>query len=270
MNESAEIQPKTSLLRSSRFWFPLSVVTTLVCISLFAAWAATDASFRLAMWKATIAIRIQSIPSANPEMVESLGILDAMRAIQWNSVGKRAIAAYVLFGVGMIATVMVCFLTARRLTLKRSLACMIVLSAWMLLSETQDAINYWCTQRQVTAIFPQFEQVGVSLHNQWPTESGELSSGRKFYVLPEKYPDVLTLRDPFESYPFHEGFGRWITRGQTDVIRFDLAGVYDFTVEFHPNGTVPSHTHPGLVLLPPVASVTPLKENWFLVRYGES
>lgn len=204
-------------------------------------------------------------------MAESLGILDAMRAIKWDSIGKRAIGLWLLFGIGITATVSASCVAARKLTLKRGLVCTVVLIAWCLLYGTHTAIDDWRAKRQVGAQFPRFEEAGLALHKKWPTESGEIPPGINFFVLPDKYPDVLTLRGPRESYPFHEDFGLMITRGKNGIIRFDLAAAYDSCVEFHPNGTLPTAYTSGFGYpSPPVASVIPLKGNWFLVRYAGS
>ena len=107
------------------------------------------------------------------------------------------------------------------------------------------------------------------LHARWPNQSGELTPDITFYVLPEKYPDVLTIRGPRPSHPVQEDLGLMITRGQNGVIRFDLAAAYDSAIEFHPNGTRPAPYISGFGYpSPPVAAVVTLKENWFLVRYG--
>ncbi|MCA9017028.1 MAG: hypothetical protein KDA77_16980 [Planctomycetaceae bacterium] len=272
MHDSVEIQHKTSLLCSHRFWFNFSSFTVVFCILLFASWAATDASYRLGIYKAGIATRLLPIRSTDPEMIEAMGITDVMRQIKWDSIGKRVISIYVLLSVGIFATFIVFFLALRRLTLKRSIVCMALLAAWLLLYWGQNTLNYGCTQRQIMSIFPQFEQVGMALHRQWPTESGEILPGKKFFVWPEKYPGVLAIPRGIEgAYPYYEDFGFNITRGETGIIRLELAGAYDFIVEFYPNGTTPTQYVSGFGNpSSPVASVTSLSKKWFLVRYGDS
>jgi len=271
VNDSAPKECKKSLIRSSRFWFGISAVTALICILLFATWAATDASFRYGIYQAKISLRLQSIPSAAPELLESVGILDAMREIKWNSIGKRVIAISLLFSIGFTASSMLCYLTVRRFTLKRSVVCATVLFAWLSLYLMANSINYWCTQRQIVAIFPQFEQVGVALHKEWPTEFGEILPGKRFNVRPEDYPDILFLLPSSEPFPLHENFGFDITRGKNGIIRFGLIGAYDFNVEFHSNGSAPTEYISGFGNpSASVASFIQLKNNWFLVRYAGS
>lgn len=271
MTDFIETEGKRHLLRPARFWFPTFTATALMCISLLLIWSATDASFRNAVWKAKVSLRLQSIPCADPEAAEALGILDAMRAIKWDSIGKRAMGLWLLFGVGIIATVSMACIAVRKHTVIRIVVFAYVLVAWGLLYGTHIAVDNWRAKRQINAQFGRFEEVGLALHRNWPTESGELPHGIRFFVLPDRYPDVLSLRGPSEKYPFHEDFGRMITRGQSGIIRFDLAAAYDSCVEFHPNGTLPTSYTSGFGNpSPPVASVIPLKKNWFLVRYGRS
>lgn len=60
-----------------------------------------------------------------------------------------------------------------------------------------------------------------------------------------------------------------ITRGRDGIIRFDLAAAHDSTIEFHPHGTQPVKYVSGFGNpSPTVASIIPLKENWYLARYG--
>lgn len=265
--DNLELEPPR--LRSARFWFPKFAFTALVCISLVAVWSATDASFRIALWKAKVSLRLQSIPSACPELADSLGITAAMRAIKWDGIGKRAVGMWFLFGIGFAATGGAWCVAARNLTLKRGLVCTIVLIAWSLVYGTHIAIDDWRVKRQIDAQFSRFETAGLALHKNWPTESGEIPPGIKFYKSRDKYPDVLVLRGQRNPYPFFEDFGWMITRGQKGIIRFDLAAAGDSCVEFHPNGTVPTAYTSGFGnASPPVASAIPLKENWFLVRYA--
>lgn len=240
-----------------------------MCIAVLAIWSATDASFRIATWQAMVSLRLQSIRSADPELLDATGIIDAMREIRWNSIGKRAIGISLLSAIGIAATVGTFPIVTREFTLKRGVVSGTVLIAWCVLYGTHSAVDDWRVKRQVRAQFPRFETVGLALHDQWPTESGELLPGLKFFTVPEKYPGILVLRGPRESYPFHEDFGLMINRGQNGIIRFDLSGAYDSTVEFHPNGTVPTAYTSGFGNpSPSVASVIRLKDRWFLVRYA--
>jgi hypothetical protein len=262
-------EPAPPQICRRRLPFVFSVVVAFFSLSVLTAWAATDASFRIATWKARVALHLEPVRSANPEMAEALGIMDAIRDIHCDALGKRAIVFYVVFTIGCATTAVCCYLAARRLTTRGIICCLALLACWGSLYGTLDTIQDWRAHRQVAYLLPRVEQAASALHEQWPTEPGEIPPGIKFYVNPDKYPDVLTIRGPRPSYPFHEDLGFMITRGQDGIIRFDLAAAYDSTIEFHPKGTQPAKYfsgfgHPS----PPVASVIHLKGNWFLVRYG--
>lgn len=218
-----------------------------------------------------VSLRLQPIRSTDPELADATGLSDAMREIRWNSIGKRAIGICLLYAIGMVATASTFQLATRKFTFKRGVVSGTVVIAWCVLFGTHSAVDDWRVRRQVRAQFPRFEAAGVTLHDKWPTESGELLPGLNFFTVPEKYPGILVLRGPRETYSFHEDFGLMIRRGQNGIIRFDLSGAYDSTVEFHPNGTVPTAYTSGFGNpSPPVASVIRLKDRWFLVRYAGS
>ena len=260
----------TAELSNQRRWpFVLSFVIATAALSLLAAWAGTDASFRIATWKARVALRLESIPSADPEMVESLGIMDAMRSIQWDALGKRALAFYVIFFGGICSTVASSVMAARPFNNRRMICCALLLAGWATLYVARDRLQDWRASRQVTSLMPKIEQAASSLHQRWPTVPGKLPPNISFYVSAEQYPDVLTIRGRRPSYPFHEGLGLMITKGENGIIRFDLAAAYDSAIEFHPNGTIPAAYTSGFGYpSPPVATATKLKQNWYLVRYG--
>ncbi len=247
----------------------LSLLIATASLTALTAWAGTDASFRIATWKARVALRLESLPSANPEMVESLGIIDAMRSLRWDAIGKRAMAFYVIFFAGIGATAASSIMAARPFNRRRMICCVLLLAGWTALYVSRDQLQDWRASRQVASLMPKIEQATSSLHERWPTEPGDIPPNISFYVWPEKYPDVLTIRGRRPSYPFHEDLGLMITRGKNGIIRFDLAAAYDSAIEFHPNGTVPAAYTSGFGYpSPPVAAVIRLKPNWYLVRYG--
>lgn len=232
-------------------------------------WSASDASFGLAAWKARVALRLQSIPCNDPESAEVFGILDALRAIHWDGLGKRVIALCAIVGAGLASTAALAFFAFRPVKFGRIMLCVAVVATWGLLYATHRVVNDWRTRRQVAAIFPQIEQAGLALHKEWPVRSGEVPPGIEFYASPEKYPDVLSVRGRRDFSPFRERIGLMMTRGQQGIIRFDLAPSYDSTVEYHPEGTLPSAHQSGFGYpSPPVAAYHRLKDNWYLVRYG--
>jgi hypothetical protein len=171
--EASNSQP----VRARRLLLALSLVLAVSSLLIFTAWAATDACFDTVTWKARVTLRLQSIPCANPEMAEALGMMDAMRAIRWDSLSKRVIAFYALFCTGIIATASACYFTARRMTAQRIVACAVVCGGWATLYFTQDAIHDWRTHRQDAKLLPKYEQAGNALHNQWPTQPGNIPPG---------------------------------------------------------------------------------------------
>ncbi len=271
MTDPLLIQQRPSQFRSTTSWTLATSAISLLCIALLFVWSANDASFGIATWKAKVCLRVQSIPSKDPEMVEAIGIMDAMRSIHWDRLGKRVIVLYLLYAVGIASTVALTLLTIQRFTAKRLIICVSILGAWSALVATRTTVDDWRARRQVASILTRFEQAASALSDKWPTESGEIPPGIRFYVLPEKYPDVLTLRRRPQPYPLQEDFGLMINRGHDGVIHFDLAAAFDSCIEYHPNDTQPSAYTSGFgYSSPPVASVTKLKEKWYLVRYSGS
>jgi hypothetical protein len=201
--------------------------------------------------------------------VEALGIMRAIRTINWDRLGKRVVAIYTLYVVGIASMVALTLLTVRMFNAKRLFVCVSILVAWGTLLVTRTITDDWCSHRQVGRILARFEQAALALNDKWPTGPGEVPPGIRFDVSPELYPDVLMLRGHRDPYSFDEDLGLTIRRGHERIIRFDLAAALESCVEYHPNGTRPSaHTSAFGYPSPPVASVRILKENWFLVRYG--
>lgn len=255
--------------QARRIGLAVCFVIAVICLFGLAGWAATDASFRLAVWKARVTLDLETITSNDPQS-DFLGIEEAMRRIEWDSLGKRAIAVCAVVGAELIAMAAACCLAVRRPTVRSIAGCVTLIAGWVGLYITLDMIQDWRAQRQISALLPKFEQAATALHAQWPTQSGEFPPGMPFYVSAEKYPDVILLRGRKSSHPFREDFGRTISRGDNSIIRFDLMAAYDSCVEYHPQGTSPAAYKSGLGYpSPPVASVIPLKEKWYLVRYRE-
>lgn len=271
MTEPSDSKLRSPLLRSTCSWTVATATTAMLCIAALTLWSAIDASFGMATWKAKVRLGIERIESTNPEMAKHLGIVDAMKAIKWDSLGKRVVVLYALYGIGIASSVALGVLATKHVSLKRTIAFCCVLVIWVGLLTTRTAVDEWRTRRQVASILPRFEQAAAALSEEWPTQSGVVPPGIKFLVSTERYPDVLIVRGNREPYPFHEDFGLRITRGPEGIIRFDLAGTADACVEYHPNGTLPSVYTSGFGSpSPPVASASKLKNDWYLVRYSGS
>lgn len=264
-------EERRSILRRSGFWTAAAAITVLICIATLLVWSANDASFTFAAWKAKVVLRIEHVRAADPQIADDLGITDAIRSLHWNGLGKRVLTLITLCGLGASSTLALLVLSVRRVTARRTVAFFGVLLAWIGFFTTRTAVDEWRTRRQVLSILPRFEQAAATLTDEWPSESGEIPPGVRFLVSAERYPDVLVVRAHRDPYPFHEDFGLRITRGRDGIIRFDLAGAADSSVEYHPNGTQPSSYKSGFGRSsPPVAWVSELKDRWYLVRYGGS
>lgn len=271
MNQIQQSEPPRSVLRRSSFWTAVAAVISLSCIAALLLWSATDASFTLAAWKARVVLRIEHVRANDPEAADALGMIDAIRSLHWNGLGKRVVALIALCGLGVSSTLALLVLSVRHITARRALAFYGVLITWIALIATRTAVDEWRMRRQVSAILPRFEQAAIALSDEWPSRTGEIPPGIRVMVSPERYPDVLVVRGKRDPYPFHEDFGLMITRGRDGIIRFDLAGAYDSAVEYHPNGTRPAAYISGYGYpSPPVASISELKDRWYLVRYGGS
>lgn len=259
-----------SRLRPGRRWLTAAALIAFACQASLLVWSASDASFRIGVFRAKVRLGMEGIRLRDGTILWP-AVDDVMRRWDWTSSGKRAIALTALTGVGLAATLAYFSLAIRRRrTIAIAIGCGIV-AAWGLLDATHRAVDNWRVRRQVAALFPSIEEAGQALDRQWPDRPGESPPGLSFYVEPRRHPDVLMLLDRLPSSPFREDFGRAIRRGSDGAIRFDLAGAFDSCVEFHPKGTLPSRHRSafGYDTLTPVA-VTPLKENWYLVRYGQN
>lgn len=268
MCDSPLSKSKKTIFRSLRFWFSISIMLALVSISVLGIWSATDASFDTAVWKTKVVLRLEQLPKS--VIANELGLLASLRSIQWDDLGKRVILIWLLTGIGIQATLCACYFTIGKNKWRQKLVCVFVFLCWFMLYHSQKDISDWRSYRQVMVILPKIEQIGNSLHKHWPQESGEIKSGIKFYMSPDKYPDVILLRGFQFSRPFNENMGHKITRSENGILRFALAASANSSVEFHPNGTFPTAYISGFGHhSPPVAAVTSLKDYWFLVRYSD-
>lgn len=269
MNAPVLLPSRRWWIRSSRFWAIVSGALAGICIAVLFIWSASDASFRPALLQWEYTLGLEKLLIDGPRFDFDWNLIDRTRSIHWDGLGKRIVALHVIISVGLGATALLTLLALWPPKLRLLLVAVVLISAWGVLCATQKTMDDWRTRRQVAAIFPQIEQAGLALHNEWPVRSGEVSPGIVFYVSPEKYPDVLSVRGRRNSSPFREAIGHMITRGRQGIIRFDLAPSYDSTVEYHPEGTLPSAHQSGFGNpSPPVAAYHRLKDNWYLVRYG--
>lgn len=269
MNAPIPLQSRRWWIRSSRFWAIVSGALAGLCIAVLFIWSASDASFRPALlqWEYTLAL--EKLLIDGPRLDFDWNLIDRARSFRWDGLGQRIVALHVITSVGLGATALLTLLAFRPPKIRLLLVAVVLISAWGVRRATQKPMDDWRTRRQVAAIFPQIEQAGLALRKEWPVRSGEVPPGIEFYVSPEMYPDVLSVRGRRNSFPFHEAIGLMIIRGQEGIIRFDLAPSYDSTVEYHPEGTLPSAHQSGFGYpSPPVAAYHRLKENWYLVRYG--
>lgn len=234
-----------------------------LCILTLGIWSASDASFSTASWAAQAKIGMKRTKSNE-------GIaLDIDRVLQWGRLGSRVVALYALCGVAFICTIGLIVLTTGHATAARTIGCVLIVGSWVVFLLSRDAVDRWRAARQVAAALPRFEVAAKELTNHWPQESGEIQPGIKIHAPTQKYPDVLMLRNT-ERYPSFVTFGLEIERGENGILRFDIAGAYDSSLEYHPNGTTPAaHTSGYGYPSPPVASALKVAEKWFFVRYAE-
>ncbi len=255
--------------RLGRFAWLTAVGVAFACISATLVWSATDASFRMGVWKAKACLRLERVQTRDGAESDPEGICDRIRSWDWTPTGRRAAVFAALGGIGLLSTVACIALMYQRPTSRRFVTVCLILAAWSLLYGTHRSVDSWRARRQIAAVFPAVEEMGLALSGTWPDRPGKTPSGISFYVDVNRYPNVLLLTERRPRSPFRETFGQLITRGSDGAIRFDLAGAADSSVEFHPNGTVPAEhlTAFGYGSVTPV-EVSRLKENWYLVRYG--
>ncbi|QDT65389.1 hypothetical protein [Calycomorphotria hydatis] len=245
-----------------------SLFSTAIMLSI-AIWAASDASFRMTIWKVRVVLCLEHVQSNDPEIASELGITDSIQSLSWDSLGFRVIGICLLFFLGSIFTAACLSLSISRVSQLKVVGCCLIIISWITLYASVDTIQDWRARRHAMKLLPDLKLAATNLQKQWPSKPGTLPPNITFYVSPETYPQTLLVSGRKVSHPVSEELGNEISQGDDGIIRFDLAAEYDSTIEFHPNGSIPKQYVSGFGYpSPPVTSFTKLKENWFLVRYG--
>lgn len=242
---------------------------SLCCSGALLTWTALDASFNMAVWKAKVVLRIEGFTSVDPDLHESTGLGDAMRTLQWDSLGRRVVGLCMLTGIGLLSTAFLVFAVVRRFTFVSAAVGGIVIVFWATLFATHHAVSSWRVQRQVAVLLPTIQDAELSLRHNWPATAGKCRRGRFTFLFSDRFPNLLLLSPEPEAYPVHESLGRMVTRSNNGRLRFDLAAEPELAIEYHPNGTVPTaYISEFGNRSPPVAESTILADMWYLVRYG--
>lgn len=185
--------------RASRLGPTLMAAIALLCIGTLFAWSATDAEFRRAIYKAKHGVGIERFPPSDPAWGPIGAILDGYLARfghwDWSPLGKRAAGFSCLMGLGLTCTLALVLLALFRFMTGRAIAACIVVVAWGTLYATRRLVDEWRIERQVMALLPQLQQAASDLGRHWPQASGVIPPGIRFFVVPERFPDVLCTRD---------------------------------------------------------------------------
>lgn len=116
---------------------------------------------------------------------------------------------------------------------------------------------------------PRFKLAARALTDNWPERSTDIDPGLSVVSNEELFPGLLVIRGPRTPYPFRQDFGHQIERGTNGILRFDLFPNFGSTLEYHPNGTMPtSHISASGYPSPGVASYSLLDDDWYLVKYS--
>ncbi|PQO46082.1 hypothetical protein C5Y93_10930 [Blastopirellula marina] len=243
------------------------VTTLLVCLA-YLVWIIMDAQYQQTVFVMRYSTGLLQL-DPSPAMVGT-GMWDMMwdGVRSWDSLGPRLLLFYLLAIVAVLSSLLMLVQFAHRATIRGMLMVVLVLSVWLSLWVSYDQLNEWAALRRVNIALPRFEAVAKSLSQQWPTENGTLPEAGQFYADPAKRPNLLLLRGR-EGYPAHEDFGFIIERSDLGAIRFELSGAIGCNIEFHPDGSRPTSYSTRLSgSKATMREAIPLKEHWYLVRYG--
>lgn len=257
-------------LARASFGFRGAVVIAVVALAAFFFWPVFDASYCYAEYLAKVNLGLETLrghPAA-----DAAGITDRIlnRAKEWNALGSRVWLLYLLSCAALAATVLLLSLCIRHKSSSRVTAVAAIAICWLALFGTRSAVERWSARRNAFRLLPRVETVAAALAAHWPTSKGPVAVTPELRVIVDRdrHPNALIVLGR-KAYPLREDFGFLIERTEKGVLRFSLAGEINYRIEFHPSGSPPlayrdafGHSSPT------VTDIVPLKEFWYLVRYG--
>jgi hypothetical protein len=256
-------------LTGRRVLFAAALSVAVLSLIVLFAWPIFDASYRYASWLAKVDLGLEKVAATDPTADAVFGLTDTMlsSANRSDQLGSRVVLLYVLFCLGLGATLALIVGCVRSKSITRKVAAAAVVGGWIALDASQSAVEEWSTRRHVEQFLPRAEAAAALLQAHWPTRSGNIGP-RLRVIVSDRHPNALFVEGR-RAYPVDEDFGYLIERSIDRTFRFKLSGAYDCNLEWHPPGSIPTAYVDALGMQStPAVRATQLKDGWYLVRYA--
>ena len=279
MSSNVETQPEAEprkVHRGSPVVFAIAVTVAASSIAALAVWPIVDASYAYGWYMAQVDLGLKTVKGA-PGAAE-IGLTRAIVDIanRWDQLGPRIALFIFVCAMGIVATGWIAISCVRVRSTGRLVAAVAVCCAWIALIACDPSIQSWSVRRHAIGLLPRVEIAAAALRAHWPeptnrspTKTANVAPDLEV-VVSDEFPDAVILLGR-KSYPIREDFGMLIDRSHDGAIRFSLRGAAGWNLEWHPAGSEPETYIDGLGNeSSPVDEWTKLKEDWYLVRYGDS
>lgn len=156
---------------------------------------------------------------------------------------------------------------AKRSTMKDLLAFVFSVACCIVFVVNFEVIDSYGFERRCRALLPQCQELHQRLSEDWPKSDGELPYAGSFFAY-EDHPDLLLLPTKRPS-TFAETLGNSIERSDAGAMRFQVCGIRQACIEFHPESQSP-HTFRncrGVQMTP--REHKQLEGEWYLCLYHE-
>ncbi len=248
--------------------FPFVVAMSFLLIVCFPFWMYLDAHYRDALTFIGINLGIEKL-GADPYATE-IGMTDLVieYANEWDHLGSRIKLFYLLFLLAMTSGLFVVIHLSRRPTLRRVGIALFLSASWAGLYFSHSTMVHWTVKQHCQDFLPKVKLATAVLTTVWPEKSGRIFPWLDLIVVPD-HPNYLLVTSK-SDYSLGEGFGYAIQRSQDGALRFGLDPAYDYNLEYHPPGSLPSSYESPLSGQTCVMSNwTQLEEKWYLVWYSQ-
>ena len=157
--------------------------------------------------------------------------------------------------------------TTRDRSLKAWLAFMALVSAWCMLSVSQESLHWLGQTMRSRADIPAYDPIVTELRDHWPDDEREAFELANFTGYPFGAPRTLLMVGPLQvpdAIPIAA-----IGRSDQGAIRLQLAtrAARGLWIKWHPEGSVPESVVDGLQTKYSLLKQSELQPGWYLVRY---
>lgn len=187
--------------------------------------------------------------------------------------GTRTVA----FGLGMLAVVVglvfefgqLCLRRGRPATIRQLLFLMAAIAMWCALIRGYEEVAWQGKRLRSNSRVQALDRLALSLHQDWPTDDGELEGLGPFTAYPFSQPSVILLLTPYPLAGTNTVVAA-VERSPEGGLRFQLGGDDGGDwLEWHADGSLPRSFTGGLANEHHLRKYVRLSDDWFLVRYEQ-